>query len=127
MSRSRSLLAAGLFPASAAVAEDFAVAFDLAGRGPLVGEATGGSTGQPLMFALPGGGQARVCTKRDTYPDGREFVGVGVIPDRKVPTTVADLRAGRDRALEAAIEEVRGGAGGAWLRSAVGGFVPGPR
>lgn len=127
MSRSRSLLAVGLFLASAAVAEDFAVAFDVAGRSALVGEATGGSTGQPLMFALPGGGQARVCTKRDTYPDGREFVGVGVIPDRKVPTTVADLRAGRDRALEAAIEEVRGGAGGGWLRSAVGGFVPGPR
>lgn len=94
-------------PRTYSAAEDFAVAFDVAERGPMIGAATGGSTGQPLMFALPGGGQARVCSKRDTYPDGREFVGVGVQPDREVTTTVADLRAGRDPVLEAAIEAVR--------------------
>lgn len=94
-------------PRTYSAAEDFAVAFDVADRGPMLGEPTGGSTGQPLMFALPGGGQARVCSKRDTYPDGREFVGVGVLPDRVVPATVADVRAGRDPVLEAAIEAIR--------------------
>jgi C-terminal processing protease CtpA/Prc len=97
-------------PRTYSAAEDFAVAFDVAERGPMIGEATGGSTGQPLMFALPGGGQARVCSKRDTYPDGREFVGVGVRPDRVVTTTVADLRAGRDPVLDAAVEAVRAAA-----------------
>jgi carboxyl-terminal processing protease len=87
-------------------AEDFAVAFDAMKRGPIVGEPTGGSTGQPLMFALPGGGGARVCTKRDTYPDGREFVGVGVQPHTLVRPTLADFRAGRDTVLEAALRVV---------------------
>jgi C-terminal processing protease CtpA/Prc len=94
-------------PRTYSAAEDFAVAFDLAERGPMIGEATGGSTGQPLMFALPGGGSARVCSKRDTYPDGREFVGVGVQPDRVVTTSVADVRAGRDPVFTAAMEAVR--------------------
>ncbi|HSD18154.1 MAG TPA: S41 family peptidase [Thermomonas sp.] len=84
-------------------AEDFVVAFDAMKRGRLVGEATGGSTGQPLFFDLPGGGKARICTKRDSYPDGREFVGIGVQPQVTVHPSVADLRAGRDTVLQAAI------------------------
>lgn len=47
-------------------AEDFVVAFDAMKRGTIVGEPTGGSTGQPLLFVLPGGGTGRVCTKRDS-------------------------------------------------------------
>lgn len=84
-------------------AEDFVVAFDAMKRGRIVGEATGGSTGQPLLFDLPGGGKARICTKRDSYPDGREFVGVGVQPQVAVHPTIADLRAGRDTVLQAAL------------------------
>jgi carboxyl-terminal processing protease len=87
-------------------AEDFTVAFDYAKRGLVMGEPTGGSTGQPLSFSLPGGGSARVCTKRDTYPDGKEFVGVGVQPQRVVHPTIADVRAGRDTVLEAALREI---------------------
>jgi len=89
-------------------AEDFAVAFDTMQRGRIVGEATGGSTGQPLILNLPGGVMARICTKRDTYSDGREFVGVGVQPQVVVHPTVADFRAGRDTVLEAALKS-RGG------------------
>ncbi|WP_324670962.1 S41 family peptidase [Hymenobacter sp. GOD-10R] len=87
-------------------AEDFAVAFDYAKRGLIIGEPTGGSTGQPLSFSLPGGGSARVCTKRDTYPDGKEFVGVGVQPQRVVHPTISDVRAGRDTVLESALHEI---------------------
>jgi carboxyl-terminal processing protease len=85
-------------------AEDFVVAFDLMKRGKLIGEPTGGSTGQPYSFKLPGGLSARVCMKRDTYPDGKEFVGVGVQPDILVVPTIADIRDGRDVALSKAIE-----------------------
>jgi C-terminal processing protease CtpA/Prc len=69
-------------------------------RGPIIGMPSGGSTGQPWMFDLPGGGTARICVKRDSYPDGTSFVGTGIIPDIQVPLTVRDIRAGSDAALE---------------------------
>jgi C-terminal processing protease CtpA/Prc len=93
--------------ATYSAAEDFVVAFDAMHRGTLVGETTGGSTGQPLIFQLPGGGGARICTKDDAYPDGRIFEGIGVPPQVKVSPTVSDIRQGRDTALERAIEILR--------------------
>ncbi|MFA6957172.1 MAG: S41 family peptidase [Thermoanaerobaculia bacterium] len=87
-------------------AEDFTVAFLGAKRGELIGEPTGGSTGQPLMFAVPGGGSVRICSKRNTLVDGREFVGIGIQPDLLVRPTVADLRAGRDPVLDAAVKKL---------------------
>jgi C-terminal processing protease CtpA/Prc len=94
-------------PRTYSAAEDFVVAFDAMKRGTLVGEPTGGSTGQPLQFNLPGGISARVCTKRDTYPDGKEFVGVGIQPQVRVKPTADDFRAGRDTILEAALALLR--------------------
>ncbi len=94
-------------PRTFSAAEDFVVAFDVMKRGPIVGEPTGGSTGQPLFMRLPGGGTARICAKHDSYVDGREFVGYGVRPTRLVKPTVADFRAGHDTVLNAAIDEVR--------------------
>lgn len=87
-------------------AEDFTGVFRTMKRGKVVGEATGGSTGQPLAFPLPGGGGARVCTKHDAFADGTEFVGVGIIPDVSVSPTVADLRANRDTVLDAALQQL---------------------
>ncbi len=84
-------------------AEDFVAAFDAMKRGTIVGEPTGGSTGQPLLFDLPGGGTGRVCTKHDSYPDGREFVGVGISPHVLARPSLKDLREGRDTVLEAAV------------------------
>ncbi|WP_461125936.1 S41 family peptidase [Spirosoma aerophilum] len=84
-------------------AEDFAVVFDAMKRGTIIGEPTGGSTGQPLFFALPGGVTARVCTKRDMYPDGTEWNAKGIQPQVLVKPTVADWKAGRDTVLEAAL------------------------
>ncbi len=95
--------------ATFSAAEDFVVAFDAMHRGTLVGEPTGGSTGQPLLFNLPGGGHAQICTKDDAYPDGRIFEGVGIPPQVKVSPTVSDIRQGRDAALERAIEMLQGG------------------
>lgn len=69
---------------------------------PIIGQPSTGSTGQPLPFDLPGGGSARICTKRDTYADGTDFVGIGVLPDMEVKPTVMSLVTGMDLALEAA-------------------------
>jgi C-terminal processing protease CtpA/Prc len=87
-------------------AEDFAATFKWSQRGKIVGGATGGSTGQPLGFRLPGGGSAQICSKRDTYPDGSEFVGSGVQPDVEVHPTVEGIRSGKDEVLEAALAEL---------------------
>jgi C-terminal processing protease CtpA/Prc len=56
---------------------------------------------------MPGGGSARVCTKKDTYPDGREFVGYGVKPDIEVRTTLKDYLENTDPALQKAIEYLK--------------------
>ena len=93
-------------PQTFSAAEDFVMSFDVAKRGILVGTATAGSTGQPMQFALPGGGTARICVKRDTYPDGREFVGKGIAPNVEVSMTAQDLRAGRDPVLDRAVAEL---------------------
>lgn len=95
-------------PRTFSAGEDFVLSFKLIKRGPLVGETTGGSTGQPLQLDLPGGGHARICAKRDSYPDGTDFVGTGIAPDVPVPTTLDDLRAGRDPALARAAALVAG-------------------
>lgn len=94
--------------ATFSAAEDFLVAADALPHVTFVGRPSGGSTGQPLLVDLPGGGGFRVCTKRDTYPDGRDFVGVGVQPDIRVEPTLEALRAGRDIQLDRAREELTG-------------------
>jgi carboxyl-terminal processing protease len=94
-------------PRTYSAGEDMVVVFIQAHRGRTIGEPTGGSTGQPLMFKLPGGGFARVCTKHDSFADGREFVGVGIQPDIPVHLTRADIIAGRDSVLEAAIHALQ--------------------
>ena len=92
--------------ATFSAAEDFCAAYVGLKRGALVGEPTGGSTGQPLSFALPGGIMARVCTKRDAYPDGTEWNGQGIQPTLLVRPTVAALAAGQDPVLAAALRQL---------------------
>ena len=94
-------------PATYSAAEDFLVAWKTSGRGKLIGERSGGSTGQPLSFSLPGGGRARVCTKKDSFPDGTEWVGYGIEPDIIAKPTVADIQTGRDAALVRALAYLR--------------------
>jgi C-terminal processing protease CtpA/Prc len=88
-------------------AEDFAMEFDFIKRGILVGEPTGGSTGQPVSFALPGGGRARVCAKRDTYPNGKKFVGIGILPSVKASAKISDFTGGTDSVLETALRQLK--------------------
>ena len=85
-------------------AEDFLIFIDGLERFTTVGEPTFGSTGQPLLLQLPGGGGARICTKRDTYPDGRDFVGYGVQPKVKIERTPAALIGKEDNILSKGLE-----------------------
>jgi len=88
-------------------AEDFASAFVAMKRGHVIGQPSGGSTGQPLIITLPGGGTLGICTKHDSMPDGTEFVGVGVQPDIAIVPTIADVRAKRDATLLRAVDEAK--------------------
>ena len=94
-------------PATFSAAEDFAASFDMLKVGTIMGEPSGGSTGQPLSFRLPGGGGGRVCTLQTRYADGRDFVGTGIQPHIRVVPTVADFRLGKDTVLEAALAYLR--------------------
>jgi C-terminal processing protease CtpA/Prc len=91
---------------TASAAEDFLIFTDKQKNTIRIGEFTFGSTGQPLMFDLPNGGTGRVCTKKDTYPNGKEFVGIGVKPDIEIKKTLTDYLENRDPVLDKAIEHL---------------------
>lgn len=93
---------------TASAAEDFLIYADNQKHMTKIGENSFGSTGQPFMFDLPGGGGARICTKKDTYPDGREFVGYGVKPDIEVKRMLQDYIQKKDPALERALKHLKG-------------------
>ncbi|TQV84264.1 peptidase S41 [Exilibacterium tricleocarpae] len=83
-------------------AEDFLVYTDSLKHFTTIGEPTFGSTGQPLLVELPGGGRAYICTKRDMFSDGRDFVGYGIQPDIKVVRDVDYYLSREDAVLERA-------------------------
>ncbi|MDP2158926.1 MAG: S41 family peptidase [Flavobacterium sp.] len=87
--------------------EDFCAAFITTKRGILMGTATGGSTGQPLGYTLPGGGIGFICSKRDAMYDGTEFVGLGIQPDIEVKPSIEGLQKGKDEVLEAALNYLK--------------------
>jgi C-terminal processing protease CtpA/Prc len=87
---------------TAGPAEDFLAAFRGGNRGPIIGEASGGSTGQTAVLPLPSGWQLRVTVTRDAFPDGSEFVRTGIVPDIPVEVRVNDVLAGRDAVLDRA-------------------------
>ncbi|WDE01503.1 S41 family peptidase [Thalassomonas actiniarum] len=66
---------------TARAAEDFLVYADGVKHFKTIGEPTFGSTGQPLFVDLPGGGKGKICSKRETFAGGRDFVGYGIQPD----------------------------------------------
>ena len=89
---------------TASAAEDFLIYADNQKHITKIGEPTFGSTGQPMLFDLVNGGKARVCTKKDTYPNGKEFVGIGIQPDIMIKKNLSDYLENRDVVLEKTIE-----------------------
>ena len=92
---------------TASAAEDFLIHADNQKHMKKMGQNTFGSTGQPFVFNLVGGAMARVCTKKDTYPDGREFVGYGIKPDIEVVPTLNDYLKNNDPALNKALSYLK--------------------
>jgi len=92
---------------TSSAAEDLVVMLQGNNRATVIGEPTHGSTGQPIFFDLPGGGEVQVCTCLSYYPDGRSFVGIGVQPDIRAKRTIPGIAEGRDEVLQAAIDYLK--------------------
>jgi len=83
-------------------AEELLAAFRNGARGPIVGEASAGSTGQTALLPLAKGWRLRVTVTRDAVLDGAEVAPAGIAPELPVTVRVEDVLAGRDAALERA-------------------------
>jgi len=93
-----------LGPTTGSSAEDFVIALKTDQRASTVGEKTSGGGGNGLHSMLPGGGDFTVSTFKSTYPDGTEYIGIGIKPDYEVQPTVKDIFENRDTILEKGIE-----------------------
>ena len=88
--------------------ENFVVALVDSERATTIGQQTGGGSGNPVEFALTGGGRARFSTgdfrRSDGEPGmGDPIEGMGITPDVAVTWTIEDILAGRDPDLDTAI------------------------
>jgi len=88
-------------------AELFAAAMQENSRATIVGRQTCGCVlGILHQRKLKGGAELDVSEVGFSTARGRRLEGVGITPDKPVPLTLADLRARRDAALEAAVRLV---------------------
>jgi carboxyl-terminal processing protease len=94
-------------PVTNSSAEDMVIELLQTGRATTVGGRTSGGAGNPLNIPLPGGGVFKVSTFNATYPDGTEYVGIGIKPDVEVYPMASDLRDGTDPALAKGIEVIK--------------------
>ena len=87
-------------------AEDFCSSLERMKRGPLIGQPTGGSTGNGVRVELiPRSSYANICSKHDLGADGSEFVGIGIIPNIPVEESADSyFRNPVDNALSAALK-----------------------
>ncbi len=88
--------------------EDFVLPFKDNGRAALIGEPTGGSSGQPYILDLGHEMMVMIGAKREMFPDGSRFEGVGIKPDLEVSPSADDIREGRDKVLELARKHLAG-------------------
>lgn len=93
--------------ATGSSSENLLINFDNMGRATIVGTPSYGSTGNPLFIKLPGSGQARICTRRYTYPNDKEFINIGIEPHIYADLTLDDLLNGRDSVLDKGLSVLR--------------------
>src|SRR4051812_39722536 len=94
--------------ASGSAAEIFSAVLQDHGRAQLVGRKTAGAVLASWFYHLPDGGELQLSREDYIAPKGRRIEGNGLEPDVPVARTLADIRAGRDRDLEAALQLLHG-------------------
>jgi len=83
--------------------EDFVQPFRDHGRAKIIGERTAGSSGQAYIKDFGNGIVLGLSVRREVFPDGRPFEGVGITPDIKVHLSASDIFAGRDPVMTKAL------------------------
>jgi C-terminal processing protease CtpA/Prc len=94
-------------PTTHSSGEDMVIELSQTGRCITIGEPTAGGAGGRFPSSLPGGGEFTTSTFKATYPDGREYMEMGIQPDVVVRATLDDILAGKDRVLEKGLEVIR--------------------
>jgi len=89
--------------ATGSAGEIFAAVLQEHGRATIVGRKTAGAVLASWYHGLPDGGELQLSRQDYVTPKGRRLENEGVEPDVKVVRTLADVRAGRDVDLEAAL------------------------
>jgi carboxyl-terminal processing protease len=84
--------------------EELVEPFKNSGRGIIVGETTEGSSGIPYTYDFHNGMTLKISVKRQYFPDGSEFEGVGIKPDVEIHPTIESLKSGQDVILQKALE-----------------------
>ena len=78
--------------------------FSLSARAIIIGETTMGTSGQPEIIHWSNGMEFWVSRRRQWFPDGRTFEGVGIEPDISLDLASADFVSGApDRFLDCAL------------------------
>lgn len=96
--------------------EDFAISFSMSPKAVLVGETTAGSSGQPKLTDWGNGMKLWVGSRRQWFPDGREFEGVGIRPDIAMSLKPEDFQKGAPDVLLQCAESIARGEGAAQCR-----------
>jgi carboxyl-terminal processing protease len=109
-------------PLTGSTSEVFAAGMQAIGRARVFGETSAGQALPAMATRLPTGDVLLHVTADLVAPDGRRVEGRGVVPDEPVPLRRADLLAGRDAALEAAVRWIASHRCG--LRTAGCGLTP---
>jgi carboxyl-terminal processing protease len=94
-------------PLTGSTSEIFAAGLQSIGRARVFGETSAGQALPAMATRLPTGDVLLHVIADFVSPDGRRIEGRGVVPDETVPLRRADLRAGRDAAMEAAVRWLR--------------------
>jgi carboxyl-terminal processing protease len=81
-------------------AEDFLMPFKATGRATLIGETTCGSSGQPYIDHPFVDATFAIGAKRQLFPNGDRFEGIGIVPDVYVSSDRSHLHAGVDGVLQ---------------------------
>jgi len=102
---------------TASMGELFAATIQERGAGRLTGTTTAGSVSASVVVPLSDGSALQMTVERLLTGNGRALDKVGVTPDDTVPLSIADIQAGRDPQLDAAL---------AYLRFAANPYVPDP-
>ena len=87
---------------SASTTEFFASGMQAIGRARIFGATSAGQALPAAMGRLPNGDVLMHVIADHSDARGRRVEGIGVVPDEASPLRIADLRAGRDAALDAA-------------------------